>query len=53
MSPTGKRTYKQAKLSPDHPETLRSMNDLANSYDALGRPAEALKLREETLALQM
>ena len=28
------------------------MNNLANSYDALGRHAEALKLREETLALR-
>ena len=28
------------------------MNNLANSYAALGRHAEALKLREETLALQ-
>jgi serine/threonine protein kinase/tetratricopeptide (TPR) repeat protein len=36
---------------PDHPDTLLSMNDLANSYDVLGRNAEALKLREETLAL--
>ena len=29
-----------------------SMNNLANSYDALGRHAEALKLYEETLALR-
>ena len=28
------------------------MNNLANSYAALGRQAEALKLREETLALR-
>ena len=28
------------------------MSNLANSYAALGRQAEALKLREETLALQ-
>ena len=28
------------------------MDNLANSYAALGRHAEALKLREETLALQ-
>ncbi len=33
----------------DHPETLASMNNLANSYAALGRHADALKLREETL----
>ena len=36
----------------DDPDTLRSMNDLAVSYSALGRSAEALKLREETLALR-
>ena len=28
------------------------MNNLANSYSELGRNAEALKLREETLALR-
>ena len=28
------------------------MNNLATSYDALGRYAEALKLHEETLALR-
>ena len=28
------------------------MNNLAESYQALGRHAEALKLHEETLALQ-
>jgi tetratricopeptide (TPR) repeat protein len=37
---------------PDHPDTLRSMNNLANSYDVLGRYADALKLREDTLALR-
>ena len=37
-------------LGPDHPDTLRSMANLANSYTALGRHAEALRLREETLA---
>jgi serine/threonine protein kinase/tetratricopeptide (TPR) repeat protein len=41
-----------AGLGPDHPHTLRSMNNLANSYDDLGRHAEALKLKEETLALR-
>jgi len=39
------------KLGPDHPDTLTSMNNLANSYTALGRHADALKLREETLTL--
>ena len=43
---------RKAKLGPDHPDTLRSMNNLANSYAALGRHAEALKLHEETLALR-
>jgi serine/threonine protein kinase len=37
---------------PDHPDTLASMNNLANSYHALGRLADALQLREETLALR-
>jgi serine/threonine protein kinase len=36
---------------PDDPDTLKSMNDLANSYDVLGRHTDALKLRQETLAL--
>jgi tetratricopeptide (TPR) repeat protein/tRNA A-37 threonylcarbamoyl transferase component Bud32 len=40
------------RSGPDHPDTLKSMNNLANSYADLGRLAEALKLREETLALQ-
>jgi eukaryotic-like serine/threonine-protein kinase len=38
-------------LGPDHPVTLSSMMNLAISYGALGRYAEALKLIEETLAL--
>ena len=37
-------------LGPDHPDTLHSMNNLASSYDAVGRLADALKLREEALA---
>jgi tetratricopeptide (TPR) repeat protein/tRNA A-37 threonylcarbamoyl transferase component Bud32 len=40
-----------AKLGPDHPATLHSMSNLANSYSAAGRTQEALKLREETLQL--
>jgi tetratricopeptide (TPR) repeat protein len=36
---------------PDHPDTLRSMHHLANSYNALGRHADALQLLEEVLAL--
>jgi serine/threonine protein kinase len=37
---------------PDHPDTLASMHNLANSYHDLGRHAEALKLREATLELR-
>jgi tetratricopeptide (TPR) repeat protein len=37
---------------PDDPETLASMNDLATSYQDLGRYTEALKLNEETLSLR-
>ena len=32
---------RKAKLGPDHPETLSSMNNLADSYAALGRDADA------------
>ena len=42
----------KAKLGPDHPDTLASMNNLALSYADAGRNDRALKLREETLALQ-
>jgi serine/threonine protein kinase len=34
----------------DHPDTWQSMNNLASTYNSLGRRAEALKLSEETLA---
>jgi len=36
----------------NHPDTLRSMYNLALGYGSLGRHAESLKLHEETLALQ-
>jgi lipopolysaccharide biosynthesis regulator YciM len=39
-------------LGPDHPDTLMSMNRLANGHAAAGRYDRALKLREETLALR-
>jgi serine/threonine protein kinase/tetratricopeptide (TPR) repeat protein len=39
-------------LGPDHPDTIRSMDKLANSYSMLGREADTLKLREEALALR-
>jgi hypothetical protein len=42
----------RAKLGPDHPLTLNSMNNLAASYLILGRHAEALQLHEETLELR-
>jgi hypothetical protein len=37
---------------PDHPDTLKSMNNLALSYTALNRPADALKLNEEVLEIR-
>jgi serine/threonine protein kinase/tetratricopeptide (TPR) repeat protein len=37
------------RLGPDHPDTLLSMYYLAVNYAALGRHAEALQLRLETL----
>jgi hypothetical protein len=36
---------------PDHPDTLKCMNNLANCYHILGRHQDALRLRQETLAL--
>jgi eukaryotic-like serine/threonine-protein kinase len=39
-------------LGPDHRITLTCMHNLANSCEVLGRSADALKLREETLALR-
>ncbi len=39
----------QAKLGPDHLNTLRNMSNLAKSYASLGRHAEALQLRKQTL----
>jgi serine/threonine protein kinase/tetratricopeptide (TPR) repeat protein len=44
------RTLYTEHLGPDHPDTLHSMHCLARSYAALGQFAEALALREETLA---
>jgi tetratricopeptide (TPR) repeat protein len=41
----------KAKLGPDHPDTLGSMVNLANSYRQAGQTDRALKLREETMAL--
>ncbi|MBA4063731.1 MAG: hypothetical protein C0501_08460 [Isosphaera sp.] len=38
------------RLGPDHPDALASAHDLANCYAALGRLADALRLREEVAA---
>ena len=46
------RTIYQANLGRDHATTLESTNSLATAYADLGRDAEALKLREETLAFR-
>src|SRR5262245_15047518 len=43
--------YTQHRCS-NHPDTLKSMMNLANAYNDLGRHAESLKLHEETLALR-
>jgi serine/threonine protein kinase/tetratricopeptide (TPR) repeat protein len=45
------RALYMQKFGREHQLTLQSMNNLGNSYAALGRHAEALKLREETLTL--
>jgi tetratricopeptide (TPR) repeat protein len=39
-------------LGPEHPDTLKAMQNLANSYDDAGRRDEALKLREKVMALR-
>jgi serine/threonine protein kinase/tetratricopeptide (TPR) repeat protein len=44
------RTIYTKHLGPDHVNTIRSMNNLAMSYLALGRPADALRLNREALA---
>src|SRR5437868_2045826 len=42
----------KAKLGPDHPHTLMSMNNLATAYQAAGKLDLALPLFEETLKLR-
>jgi serine/threonine protein kinase len=44
------RTIYTSQLGPDHRDTLRSIDNLANAYASQGRQSEALKLREEALA---
>ncbi|MGO9921798.1 MAG: tetratricopeptide repeat protein [Isosphaeraceae bacterium] len=46
------RSLYTRELGPDHPDTLGIMNRLSVVYSDLGQTAEALKLREETLALR-
>jgi eukaryotic-like serine/threonine-protein kinase len=42
----------KAKVGPDHPDTLTSMNNLSAAYKAAGKPDLALPLYEETLKLR-
>jgi hypothetical protein len=46
---TSRLEKRKAKLGPDHPDTLTSMNDLAMAYLAVGKQDLALPLFEETL----
>ena len=39
----------KAKLGPDHPDTLTSMNNLAANYSRLKRLDKSIPLYEETL----
>ena len=39
-------------LGSEHPDTLRSMNNLASSFQSLGQIKEAAQLHEETLAIR-
>jgi tetratricopeptide (TPR) repeat protein len=43
---------RKAKLGPDHPDTLQSMNDLAGAYSDSGQLAKALPLYEAALEKQ-
>ncbi|KAH8806698.1 hypothetical protein DL96DRAFT_1822283 [Flagelloscypha sp. PMI_526] len=42
----------QKELGLEHPNTLTSMNDLASTYSDLGQHKDALKLKEQVLALR-
>jgi tetratricopeptide (TPR) repeat protein/tRNA A-37 threonylcarbamoyl transferase component Bud32 len=46
---TKARAVREAKLGPDHPDTLTSRNNLAGAYLAAGRTAEAIALFEGAL----
>ena len=53
LRPTALRTdiseCEKVKLGPDRPNTLRSMNNLATAYQAVGKLDQALPLLEATL----
>jgi serine/threonine-protein kinase len=42
---------RQAHLGPDHPDTLASMNRLAEAYSSVGRHREAIDLRQRRLEI--
>ncbi len=46
------RDYYLATFGPDHSETLRTMHNLATSYDAVERRGEALELRRKVLEVR-
>jgi serine/threonine protein kinase/tetratricopeptide (TPR) repeat protein len=46
------RASYETSLSPDHPATLITMNDLANAYRDAGKLDQALPLFQETLKLR-
>jgi tetratricopeptide (TPR) repeat protein len=43
---------RQSQLSPDHPDTLTSRNNLAEAYREAGRTDEAITMHEATLKFQ-
>jgi serine/threonine protein kinase len=42
---------REAHLGPDHPDTLDSMNTLANAYQCVGRHREGIDLRQRRLEI--
>jgi serine/threonine protein kinase len=46
------RDYHLATSSPEHPDTLNAMHNLAAHYSTAGRLEDALKTQEEVLALR-
>ena len=45
-------TIQRENLGPDHPDTVLTMGNLANSYSDLGQHQQALKLNEQVLKKQ-